>query len=122
MRRKRSRFSSTPAVPERAVLAGPVEVSAVLADLLGRQVVDVSLAGADQVLGELVDPLEVVRGVQRLAVPAEAQPGDVFADRIDVLDILGARVGVVEAQVALATVPGRGPKLRQIDLACPMCR
>ena len=34
--------------------------------------------------------------------PVEAEPGDVFLDRLDELDLLLGRVGVVEAQVAAA--------------------
>ena len=74
--------------------------AAVRAHLLGRQAVDVRQALPDQVLRVLVQPLEVVRGVQRLLVPGEAEPADVFLNRVDVLDVFLRGVGVVEAQVA----------------------
>ena len=50
---------------DRAVAVGAVaarlgERAAVLADLVGRQVADVGLAGLDQLLGPLVELLEVV--------------------------------------------------------------
>ena len=95
------------AVAKRAVLAWLVEVAAVLADLLGRQVVDVGLAVLDQDLGQPVDLIEVVRGIERLTVPTETQPGHVLLDGFDVLHVFGAGVGVVVAQVALAAVLGR---------------
>ena len=43
--------------------------AAVLADLVGRQAVDVGLPLRDQMLRVLVQPLEVVRGVERLRRP-----------------------------------------------------
>ena len=76
--------------------------AAVLADLLGRQRVDVRLAVLDELDGELVEALEVVRGVVLAAAPVEAQPAHVLLDGVDVLDVLLQGVGVVEAQVALA--------------------
>ena len=95
------------AVAKGAVLSRFVEVAAVLADLLSRQVVDIGLAIFDQDLGKPVDFVEVVRGIERLTVPAEAQPGHVLLDGLDVLDVFGAGVGVVVAQVALAAILGR---------------
>ena len=42
---------------------------------------------------------------------------------VDVPDVFGGGVGVVEAEVAPRPPNSRAiPKLRQIDLACPMCR
>src|SRR5262249_19825356 len=37
-------------------------------------------------------------------VPGEAEPADVFLDRVDVLDVFLGRIGVVETQVAGAAV------------------
>src|SRR5581483_6672935 len=78
--------------------------AAVLPDLVLAQVVDVGLAVADQELGQLVHLLEVVRGVQRPPAVGEAEPLDVGADGVDVLDLLLLGVGVVEAEVAAAAV------------------
>ena len=95
MRRKRSRFSSTPR--SRKGLLRPV-----LPDILGRKIVDIGLAGLDQVLGPGVELLEVIGGEVEVFAPVEAEPGDVGLDRLDVLQLLLHRVGVVEAQVAAA--------------------
>ena len=92
------------------------------ADLLLREAVDVGLAGLDQLHREVVEALEVVRGEVQ-AVPLEAEPAHVALDRLDVLHVLGGRVGVVEAEVAACRRISRAtPKLRQIDLAWPMWR
>jgi len=95
------------AVAVGAVPARLVEVAAVLARLFGRQVADVGLAGADQLLRARVELLEVVRGIEGLALPLESEPAHVLEDGVDVLDVLGGRVGVVEAQVARPVVLGR---------------
>ena len=94
--------SPRPAARARGCSAGLGERAAVLADLVGRQVVHVGLAGLDQVDRPLVELLEVVRGVVEVLAPVEAQPAHVRLDGVDVLLLLLDRVGVVEAQVAAA--------------------
>src|SRR5262249_23312733 len=74
--------------------------AAIRADLLGGQAVNVRLAVADQQLGELVEALEVVGGVEEVGSPVEPEPADVLLDRVDVLDVLLERVRVVEAKGA----------------------
>ena len=73
-----------------------------LADLVGGEVVDVGVAGLDQVHGPVVELVEVVGGEVEMLAPVEAEPADVFLDRVDVLLLFLDRVGVVEAQVAAA--------------------
>ncbi len=87
-----------------------VVVAAVLADLLLVQAVDVGEALLDQALGDLVELLEVVRGVVEV-VPLEAEPAHVRLDRLDVLHVLGRRVRVVEAEVARPTELARDPEV-----------
>ena len=107
MRRNRSRFSSTGAIAVWRLPAGLGQRAAVLADLIGREVVDVRLARADELLGPLVELLEVVAGVIEVLAPVEAEPADVAHDRVDVLLALLGGIGVVEAQVAAAAeLPG----------------
>ena len=101
IRRSRSRFSSTERSRIRAGRAGHRDRAAALADLLLALRIDVRLARLDQRLGDLVQPLEVVAG-EALLVPLEAEPADVVLDGLDVPDVLGGRVGVVEPQVAAA--------------------
>ena len=90
------------AVAVGAVAAGLGQRAAMLADLLGREVVDIGVARADQVLGPVVELLEIVGGEVRLLAPVEAEPAHVALDRNDELVLLLGRVGVVEAQVAAA--------------------
>ena len=85
----------------RAVLAGLGEGAAVLADLVGGEVVDVGFAVLDELEGPLVELAEVVGGVAE-AVPVEAEPADVFLDGVDVLLLFFFGIGVVEAQVGFA--------------------
>ena len=107
MRAKRSRFSLGRPVAPGALAAGLGERAAVLADLVGRQVVDVGLAGPDEVDGPLVELLEVVGGEVQVLAPVEAQPAHVRLDGVDVLLLLLGGVRVVEAQVAAAAeLPG----------------
>ena len=77
-----------------------VSVPRVGAHLLLRLVVDIGLAGADQVRGPLGELLEIVGRMVEVLAPVEAEPGDVALDRVDVLLLLLGRVGVVEAEVA----------------------
>jgi len=83
----------------RAVLAGLGQRAAMRADLLGTEIINVGLALLDQRDGELVELLEVV-GCVELFIPLEAEPGDIGLDRVDILLLFLAGVGVVEAQVA----------------------
>ena len=92
---------------DRAAAPGAIETglrerAAVLADLIGGQVVDVGQPVPDQVDGPFVELLEVVRGVVEVLAPVEAQPAHVGLDGVDVLLLLLGGVGVVEAQVAAA--------------------
>ncbi len=84
-----------------AVFAGLGEGAAVLADLVGGEVIDVGFAGLDELEGPLVELAEVVGGVAE-ALPVEAEPADVFLDGVDVLLLFFFGIGVVEAQVGLA--------------------
>ncbi len=100
----------------RALAAGAVDAAfgqraPVFAHLLGRQVADIRLAGADQVQGEFIELLEIVGGVIEPVGPVEAQPAHVGHDGVDVLHVLLAGVGVVEAQVAQPLVLGGQPEV-----------
>ena len=91
-------------VPPGALAAGLGERAAVLADLVGREVVDVRLAGLDEVDGPLVELLEVVGGEVQVLAPVEPQPADVGLDGIDVLLLFFGGVRVVETQVVAPAV------------------
>ena len=78
------------------------ERAAVFANLVGVQAADVRVPFLDELLGPLVELLEIIRGVELAVIPTEPEPANVFLDRVDVLDVFLRRVRVVEAQVALA--------------------
>jgi hypothetical protein len=54
----------------------------VLPDLVGGEVVDVGFAGLDQVYGPVVELVEVVGGEVEMLAPVEAEPADVFLNRV----------------------------------------
>ena len=68
--------------------------------LLRRLVVDVGLAGLDQVFGPVIEPIEIVRRMKEVLAPVEAEPAHVALDGVDIFLLLLGRIGVVEAQVA----------------------
>ena len=88
------------AIPIRAVLAGLGQGAAIGPHLVGRQRIDIGLAAADQVLGELVHPREIVGREELIVAPVESQPPDCIDDRVHVLLLFLGRIGVVEAKVA----------------------
>lgn len=67
------------------------------------EVADERLAGLDQLDGPGMQLVEIVGGIADLAGPLEAQPLDVGLDGIDVLLVFLGRVGVIEAQMAIAS-------------------
>ncbi|MCY1172027.1 hypothetical protein D9M73_121530 [compost metagenome] len=87
------------AVAERAVLARLGQAATVFLGLFRGQVVDVGIAGLDQLHRPVMQLVEILRGVAHFAGPFEAQPFDVAFDRVDVFLIFLGRVGVVETQV-----------------------
>ena len=102
MRRNRSRFSSTVRSRNGEFLPGSVSVPRLIADFLLRLVVDIGVAGLDQALRPVVQALEIVRGVIEIGSPVIAEPVHVGLDGIDIFLLFLGRVGVVEAQMALA--------------------
>jgi len=99
-------------------LAGCGDRAPVGADLLIGETVHVGLALRDQLLRELVEPREVVRGV-KLPGPGEAQPRHVALDRLNVLNGLSLGVGVVEPQVAFPAVVERQTEIQADGLRMP---
>ena len=96
---------------EGAVGAGVAKVAPVGAHVVGALLVDVGVAGGDEVLRRAVHEVEVVAGLIRLgvgcAIPVKTQPFDRVDDGVDVFHLLFFRVGVVKAQVAHAAVVAR---------------
>ncbi len=101
MRSKRSRFSVDAAVAVGAVFAGLGEGAAILANLLGGEVIDVCLAGLDKLHRPCEELIEVVGGVTE-TIPLEAKPAHIFLDGVHVLLLFLLGIGVVKAQVGEA--------------------
>ena len=107
------------ALAERAVRARFGQAATVLTGLLGCQVADIRLARLDQLYRPVMQLIEVIGGVAFLAGPLEAQPLHVALDRVDVLLVFLGRVGVIEAQVALATELLRQTEVQANRLGMP---
>ena len=88
------------AVAEGAVRPRLGQRTSARAHLFGRLVVDIGEAAFDQMFGPFVEPVEMVRGVEQMLAPIEAEPAHVGLDGVDIELFLLERVGVVEAQVA----------------------
>ena len=85
-------------------------IAAVLAHLIAGQIIDVSPALKDELLGVLVALVEVVAAVEDAARGVSTQPVQILDDAVDVLLAFAGGVGVVEAEVELAAVlVGDGP-------------
>ncbi len=92
------------AIAKRAGRAGLGQRAAAGTDLLGALLIDIGMTAEDQMFGGAVHRVEVIAGVVELLAPVKAQPLHGIDDGIDVLLIFLFRVGVVEAQVAGASV------------------
>ena len=80
------------------------QVAAVLAELLGRQLADISQPFFDERDSVLIGLRKIIRPEIHPVAPVKAQPADVLLNGVDELDILFGGVGVVKAQVAKSVV------------------
>ena len=83
--------------PVGAIGAGRRECPSALQDPVGAEVADEGLAPLDQLQGELVELLEIVRGEVEMLSPVDSQPAQVAQLGLDVRRFLRTRIGVVEA-------------------------
>ena len=74
-------------------------------------VVHIGLAGADQLLGPAIEPLEIVRRVIEVLAPVKAKPANVFLNRFYILNLLLGGIGIIEPQVTHAVVFGGDAKI-----------
>ncbi len=87
-----------------AVAAGLGQRAAHGAHFRRRQIVDIGLAGADQMLGPLVELLEIIGGVVEVGSPIIAEPAHIALDGVDIFLLFLGRVGVVKAQMAAPAI------------------
>ncbi len=92
--------------------AGLGEGSAVIADFLGAQAVDVRRSVLDQMNTVLVELLEVVRRVKQPVVPIKAQPLHILLDGFLEFDRFLDRIRVVKPKIAKAVVLGCHAKVQ----------
>ena len=91
------------AVPVRTFLTGSIDSTASFADLFLALVVYIGETFLYELLGPLIELVEIVGGVEFL-VPLEAHPADVFLDGVHIFGVLLGGVGVIVAEVGLAAV------------------
>ena len=111
------------AVAERAVPAGLGQRAAVVADLVRRLVVDVGLAGPDEMHGPFVELLEVVGGVDRGARPSRSRASARrrwMASMYSCSSLTGLVSSKRRWQRPAELL--RDAEIQAIDLAWPMCR
>ena len=89
------------AVAPRA-LGGGVRVAAVFLELLRRQLAHIGQTFFDQLHGELVVLLKVVRAEEEPVAPVKAEPVNVLLNGLDELVVLLGGVRVVHAEIAQA--------------------
>ncbi len=89
------------AIAIRAFLARLGQRATILANFFGTEIVDVRLAGLDQLHRPRVQLVEIIGGVEHAIAPVGAQPACVGDDRVDVLLLFLLGIGVVKAQVGL---------------------
>ena len=94
------------AVAVRAVLARLGERAAIFPNLVRGLVIHVRQALFDERDGPFVELTEIVGSVVRLRPPVEAEPANVLLHGVHVFLLFARGVGVVVAEIALATVGG----------------
>ena len=98
------------------VLARLEKRTAIGAHFVGTLLVDVSVAGLDQMFGKGVHPIKIIgrmiKVIFRALLPVKAHPADAFLDRVNVLLVFFHRIGVVKAHVADTFVIGRQSKIQ----------
>ena len=106
------------AVPVGTFLSGGLHRSAACRNLFLALVVDIRHALDYHLLGPFVELVEVI-GCVKLFLPIESEPLDVFLDGVDVLGILLCGIGVVVAEIGLASVLLREPEIDAEALRVP---
>src|SRR5215470_3283898 len=75
-----------------------------LTEFVGSRAIDVGQTCFDEVPGELVEPVEIVRSVVKVLAPIETQPSDRLFDGVFVLDVLFHGVRIVKTEMANAAI------------------
>ena len=88
------------AIAERAVFTRFGQRATVEPHLLWGLVVNIGLAGPDQILGPGIELLKVVGGMVEVLPPVKTKPPDIVLNRIDVFLLFLSRIRVIEPQVA----------------------
>ena len=107
------------AIPIRAVPARSLQGTTELRHLVCCQRTDIGLALCNQLFGEVIDGIEVIRGVTDVTAPGVAQPLYILLDGINVLLGFLLGVGIIKTQVALTTKSLGNTKVQANGLGMP---
>ena len=91
------------AIAVRTLNTGLVNGASTLGNFFLSLVIDIGESPFDEILGPLIKLVEIIGSVA-LLFPLETEPLDVLLDGVHILDILLDRIGVIVAQVGLASV------------------
>ena len=97
--------------------SGRIQVTAVLLELLGRQLTDISQALLDQLNGVLIVLFKVVGTKEETVAPVKAQPVNIVLNGFHELHIFFGGVGIVHTQIAHAAVLLGGTEIDDQSLA-----
>ena len=100
------------AVPMGTVFTGFGQRAAIFPHFFRGEIVNKCLVRLDQVFRPGIKLFKVIGRVFDIAIPVEAQPGNVFADGIDEFLIFLRRICIVEAQITLASKFGRNSEVQ----------
>ena len=92
-------FHRTVSIPAVLPLLG--QRPAILPDLIGGQIVDISLAILDQLDRPFIELVKIIGGIVE-TIPVETQPLDVLHDRVHIFDVFFFWIRVVETQIGVA--------------------
>src|SRR5574337_137299 len=80
----------------RTVTAWFGEGASVFANLIRREAIDVGVAFLDQADRKSIELFEIIRCIEHLVVPIKPQPADVFLYGLNVLEVFGGSICIVE--------------------------
>jgi hypothetical protein len=79
--------------------------------LICTEAVHIGLSIFNELDGVSIELLEIVGGVKEAIIPIEPEPSDILDNGIHILDVLLARIGIIESQIAETPEFGSQPEI-----------
>ncbi len=93
--------------------------STVLPDLLCREIIHIGPAFPYQLYRTVIEPLEIIRGIEEPLIPVKPQPAHILDYRSDILLFFFKWIGIIKPEVAEAAVFIRYPEVQADGLGMP---